>query len=426
MKTIKMILAGLLAALTLCTLAVGSAQAASLGWSIEGETFAELELEEEEVSVAGESLVLSISEPEATISCEKVEGSGSLIATASSKVTVELGECAVEPAGCTVKSITLKVKIEPVEIGSYFYYKVESLEEGKPLATISASGKECILPEKGEITGTAAAEAQADDFAEHPVTFSGEISEKANEELEAEEKSAFSLMYGKQAATLSGEFTLALSGANTSQGFQIFDGTGYLCTAAERECAAGNMIVLPSLKAENEVETEFSYGNLIAKCAVSKLEGSVTAPAAGVISIIRGTFTAVTFNTCGANCGVTAVNNGNQISGTNPLNFQIKPNTPLGSGAGLIRLLNLNVKIVCNTKTCNYEIPMTIQPRIDPFYIIGGTPAKFSSNGIPMKLIALGSDAACANTGSWRGVNMPGLVNRFKITEPATLYVTFT
>jgi hypothetical protein len=350
MRTIKLLIASLLGVLAIGAVVSGSVQADE--WRIESETLLERKLKEENVSLVSKPIALLVPGFGLTITCEKAEGGGKIFEGGSSEFKATLKTCTtkVEKAEktCSVSEpVVMEGKAQRIFAGKNTYEKLEP--KGKALAIIKLTGAECFLPEKTEVTGSIAGEVPSTEQAELPLKFSTKISETANKELKSEEKPELKLAFGKQSASLSGEITSKLSGANAKKNFQI-GVLARLCMFIEPNCPFSEYVLTTPLEVRNISPLKFEYGLVEVVCSEFVLEGATQARDFNPV----GSFASATVESCsweGEECTVI------------PLELPFKMDAerpPIVTGNGFFSLWGPNLstdfkfKIVCGEKTCIY------------------------------------------------------------------------
>ena len=411
MGPIKLTLAVALAVLIVGTIGASGASALESEWALEGEGLAELKLKEEKVGGAGGAVSLAVPGLGATVKCLESSESGKALEGGSGEITATLTKCeVVKLTACKVSEpLVMEAKASLIEAGGYFYGKLEALKAEKPLMTVVIKGAECALPEENKVTGKVAAAISLAEKKEQPVTFSEATSKKVNEGLKAEGEAELSLSFGKQAASLSGEFLISLKGANSGKEFALAPRTK-LCKVApmvnDRCPALKNYAAGTTLTFTNNVEFKFVYGALEPACKIAFLKGT-TAAAIGS-PLLNGTLTTVEFEECGGGCSAKAL--------STPWKVQFDAT---GVGDGLLVVRRATFKLFCAGKTCVYSGHSL------SFAVAGETPsANFSSPPQPLIMEAEGSEPTCPGTALWEGVIAVGGELNFNVGMPAPLWVT--
>jgi hypothetical protein len=400
------LLAGVAFTAIAAALLASSALALTPEYLIGVESFAELGVKEENTSSTGGSVTISIPGKSITVECKASSGSGKAFEGGTDENSISLSKCAVTKGeGCTAnETISLKVKTELIQAGSFFYRKVIA-KEGETLGTLTLNGEKCEMAGENKITGAVAAEISLDPLTAEPLKTSETISKTTNEKLKAEEKPELILKVGSQSASLTSEFSQKLSGENSGKEWQNAVGT-QLCTnvpANNGRCMGGNVLGVPTtLKAENEGNYSLVY-NRTATCQELKMEGPTTAAGAAVFANLS-TLT-IGVNQCGT-CTVTPE------SGPWRVTFTVGNQA---NGSGTMRLANATLKSVCAGETCIYE------ELAQPFIFTGGTPAKIKSDPVIMTSVA-GSAGTCDITAKWEAAGGGQL--KFKFPTPGTMFVT--
>jgi hypothetical protein len=203
----------LLVALGLMAFAAAAAQAEE--FTIEGKTFAELKIEEEEFEEeATSTMTLAIAKLGGRVNCllRTVDFPQNFFLWLTGGKTHRLvlyTMCTVldnnnNELPCTVaEPIDISILSSRTSLGGKTY-EVFTPSEGGTLGTLSMEGEECLLPAEAELKGTFAAETEAGERVKQPLTFSPEI--------EALLKTGMS--YGAHKATLTGKTLMWLSGSN--------------------------------------------------------------------------------------------------------------------------------------------------------------------------------------------------------------------
>ncbi len=415
MRAVRLLLASAFSILAIVALSAATASAAAIEseWMIEGETLSELEASEESISLSGGPISIIVP-GKWTVECKKASNSDAIFKGGTDKLVISLTECSVLtlPACKVSEPVALEAKATLIQVGESRYYKVEPLSAEKPFGTLTIKGAECTLPEKSEVKGSVAAEPSLEAQVKQPLTFSEAISKAANEGLKAESEAELELKVGSLSAKLSGELTMALSGANSGLQWGDYPFTR-LCTAQVPMCTGGQIIPkATTIKGETEAATKFKYEKngspVSAKCSSVKFEG-ITGTSGGAPLV--GTFTTAAL-TCEGGC--TAV----VEAGIMPLVFRIWATQNgdgrigmWGTGSPLVEF-----KIVCNAITCVYASSGLL------YKVKGGMPAKFSRPIVTQLTLRVGISEGCSDTGTWEGST--AAETKFKFTAPGTMYVT--
>ncbi len=415
MRAVRLLLASALGVLAIVALSAATASAAAIEseWMIEGETLSEMEASEESISLSGGPLSIIVP-GKWTVECKKASNSDAIFKGGTDKLVISLTECSVLslPACKVSEPVVLEAKATLIQVGESRYYKVEPLSAEKPFGTLTIKGAECTLPEKSEVKGSVAAEPSLEAQVKQPLTFSEAISKAANEGLKAESEAELELKVGSLSAKLSGELTMALSGANS--GLEWTD-TGFtrLCTTRVPMCMGGQIIGKgTTIKAETEAATKFKYEKMnnpvSATCTTSKLEG-LTSTSGGAPLV--GLFTTVAF-TCNGGCTV------GMKAATMPLvvSFVAEAN---GDGSVALRGTGgfAEFEVVCNGITCVYG------RRALSFLFIGGMPGKLLHGLVGMPLTSrTGSSGECSANATWEGSTAVDI--KYKFTTPGTMFLT--
>jgi hypothetical protein len=196
------------AAFAVLLLGAGVAQAAE--WKAKGKTFEELKLTSEEVTgVSTGSIKLEVPKLSVSIKCTTGTAAGSITKGGTGTGTFEFSKCSVVNAKeealktCTVtEPIKFGFKATMLELEESIYSKLTPSSE-ESFTSIKITGAECPIP-SAKVTGSTAGEFPAEENIEQSLTFSKIIGEKTGT----------SLMYGVNAATLTGVVLVKLSGAN--------------------------------------------------------------------------------------------------------------------------------------------------------------------------------------------------------------------
>lgn len=401
-----------LAACMLLVCAIFAASAAKAGaepseWTLEGETFAELEIKEEEVSLKGGPLSFEFVLSGVKATCNNIEGGGTLFQGGTDAITGTLSSCEVPklPKCKITKPVPLTVKSELFQTGGAFYDKFEALKSGGPLAVITT--EECILPKEIEVTGTVAAEVPQEELVEPPIKFSAELSKKVNESLKAEEKAELKLSSGGGAVKVSGSFTPPSTAKPKKP--QLRNRPTALCYAMKNVCPFGETFALgTNVVFVSEIENRFTIGTRVIKCT----GGNLTMPTGAEVNTsppLKGTLTEAGFENCeweNEECPVV-------------------PETPrgvryetTGGGAGTITLIKPSFITFCAGVFCRYDAA-TVQ-----FTYAPGNPAEMTAP--PQKQLQRNPESnekECAKTATWEGLIGAGKgVIWYKTTEPAAAW----
>ncbi len=416
MKTAKLLIASLLSLLAIGAVAATVAQALESEWLVQGQTFSELKLKEEKITLAGGPVTLSVPSKSASIECKTVEGSGKFIEGGSDEITAKLGKCAViTPKGCKVgETLTLEAKYQSVLTGGVYYEKLESLKEGVPLAKLAFSGECGALAEKPELTGAVAAEISHEELVKQPLKFSEAISNKVNKELKEDKLAELSFKLGFSTAFLSGEITTALAGANAGKLQQRANFTKICDTmpaARRNDCTGVAYPLNTAVKGEKTAAMKFLYNGISVKCTGAKFEGKTLVNNGRPLD---GEITTMVFNPCtntagGAACPVTA-------EGL-PYRFFFET---LTGGVGRFVIVAPKFKLVCGGITCEFVSPIGEYP----FLVAPNDPAAIA--GFPTAFImkyAVGP-AGCGMMGIWEKDSSGGSSVGYTLEVPKPLYVT--
>lgn len=404
MKVMKLVLATLFGILAMGIVATG-AQAQT--WLVEGKSLTELKQKEEKFTVANKgTITLSVPALKATIKCEKAEGSGKIFEAGTDELTLTLLSCsAAEFSKCKVEPIKLEAKTKLVQSSNSVYEEIEPKE--KAFGTVTITGAGCALPEKSSLTGLIIAETPLEELVERPVTMSEAITSKAKEELKTE----FNLKFGAQAAKLSGEYLMKLSGADIGEAWQP-EVITKLCHLSLQFCTAGETYETGTeITLVSEVQTRFEFTQNVV-CTGSTLQGSNILKEGAQIFVWIET---ATFGPC-----VDANNNACTVTGTGtPWSIGVTTRSNAKDGNALLN--NGSIELVCGLTTCNYNVSTLSTPT---FLLKGGsgaTPPKMSSPLIPMD--KAGVEMGCANSGFWKGVPA-GSMLKYEFIAPTELFVT--
>jgi hypothetical protein len=408
---IKLMLASVLGALTIGAVVPGSALAVTSEWMIEGKTFSELGLKEEEASFTSGSLKIIVPK-KLTLECQKVTGSGKAFSGGSDEVTLSLTQCTVlgVPACKVTEPMTMAIKAHEIEAGGYYYDIFEPQKEGSLFAQVNLSGAECSLPAKTLLNGSVVSETSIAVSKKQVITFSEGITNKTNKALKEESASEVKLTFGASQAFLVGELGLELSGKNAGKSTALYNFTR-LCKVAQtaqNTCPGPGIQYYPEgqeIKLENETQIKFEFG-ITTTCTASKLVGTTATDGAAPI---EGTFSTVEFNPCnvGTTCTVTTLGL--------PSLFLFDAT---GGGGGYLVLHEPEFKFVCGGTTCRYAAE-------DVGLIVNrGAPA--TAFALPYAMAKVEVPAACTNVGFWKGAGPLSIVEEFiyKFAAPNPLYVT--
>jgi hypothetical protein len=214
----KMGILGLSFVAALSLMAIGAVAAQAEEFTIEGKTFAELKIEQEEFEevAVSEFYALEVPTLKSTINCRlrTIDRPQSLLLWLTGGRThrlVLLTMCTVLDAlgnelPCTVREpIDLRILARRVPHAGKFYEVFEASEEGKELGTLEfekATG--CPLPLKLVMKGTFAAETEEGERVEQGLTYSAAINKLL----------ATKLLVGANEATTTGKTKMTLFGVN--------------------------------------------------------------------------------------------------------------------------------------------------------------------------------------------------------------------
>jgi hypothetical protein len=410
MRSIKLMLAAVLALLAMGVVGASCASALESEWAIEGEGLAELKLKEEKTGGGG---AISISVPGlgTTVKCLESSESGKALEGGSAEIVASLTKCeVVKLTACKVtEPVTMEAKAVLIEAGGYFYAKLEALKAEKPLMTVFVKGKECSLAEENKVTGKVAATVSTEETKEQPLVFSEATSKKVNEGLKAEGEAELSLSFGKQAASLSGQLLLSLKGANVGKEFMLAPRTK-LCKEApmanDRCPATKNYAAGTTLTFTNNAEFKFVFEALEPACKIGFLKGTTSAAIGS--PMLNGSLSTVEFEECGGGCSAKALKM--------PWKVQFDAT---GAGDGNLILRRAFFKLFCGGKTCVYS------GHFLSFAIFGATPsANFNSPPQPLIKEEEGSEPTCPGFALWEGVIAVGGELTFNVAAPAPMWVT--
>lgn len=211
-----------LAALAVVACSAGLAHAAE--YKIEGKSFAELKIEQEEFEETATSEFITFTiPPGARVNCRLsrvTSPTGLFLAfnlfTPNSHRLIVGTMCTVLDAmnnelPCTVvEPFDIKVLATIVVQGGKNYELMEGSEKGT-LGTLKLEGAECSLPKTLSVTGTLGAETEAGERVEQPRTYSSEI----NKLLGAK------LFFGTKEVGISGKTVVTLVGKNKGKKWGI-------------------------------------------------------------------------------------------------------------------------------------------------------------------------------------------------------------
>jgi hypothetical protein len=399
MKAVKLTPICVLCVLVAALFAAGSAQATASEWLIGGQTFSELSLEKESVSISGGTMTMTTSFFGIAIQCKKTEGSGTLSKGGLDEITLKLSSCEVPSmTKCKVSEpLTLNAKFEPLLTGDTYYDKVS------PTGTVTITGEGCILPKEGKVGGSVAAQMSLDASVKQSLKFSKEISKTVNEQLEAEKAAPLKLTYGEFTVTLDGEFQMALSGEHGGDDWWggLFT---RLCkaepTPADTCPGAQYWPTETTIKLEKQVTMKFFDGGLATKCTSSKFEGKTVIEGSAPL---EGTWSVLDFTNCTNGCTV-------KVLGL-PNVFHLE--TRSQEGLGRMDLLQLEIEIACPAQTCVYERFRTVFL----FYPLA-TP-EFETPDDKMNKVS--GPAGCATYGYWEGEDTNSNA-KYKVETPTPIF----
>jgi hypothetical protein len=405
-----------------------TAVAAESEWMVENQTFSALKVSEETLSLSGGPIALSASSSSTVVECAKVSGSGKLFKGGTDELTVTLGGCkVVKPTSCTVgETVKMPVKTELAEAGEMTYEKLVPVKAGEPLATLLFTGVSCSLKKESPLKGSLAVQFSPEPGVKQAFEFSEAISKSVNEELAEEKASSLSLTLGEASATMTGEFPMALSGAQVGRAWSQALPTR-LCNYPGRlrgGCGPGNPPGWPAateVRLENEGSMRLSYSGRLMTCAESVLSGPTSAE---IGTPLPGAFGTAYFAKCtgasGESCSAEPFNQ--------PYPFSIVRYLGMLRGNGYLWWGGMMIKLECAgpALTCVYKVTNSAEQNVHG-YVTGGNPvAKVNLLITPTRLekVANGSDAGCSSSdGSWEGASA-GASAKFKVTEPAPMFVT--
>ncbi len=402
-----------LLAVTVVSLALGMAVAATAyaveaEWMLGSSTLTELSLSEEKVAISGGTVTLTVPEKAITIQCKATGGSGKLLKAGLGELSLSLKACEVLKLPCKVSEpVTIEAKTSSLLTGGLPYEVLEGTKEGKPLSTITVTGKECVLPEKSELTGKVAAQISLEESVKQALKFSEATSKAANKALKEESKAELTLQLGKSVAYLGGEPLTSLTGEkHVGEEFDDVFATK-LCKEdppARDECpAAKNYPATTTVTAEKEGSVKIvpaGMGGFI--CDASKLEGTLN-QASG--APLLASFPTVSFTSCKRGMETCTVNT---LGLPYTVQFKI---TALSQGP--MRVLNPKFEIWCAAEMhCTYGNV----PQLPSLQVTGGEPAK----AVMSAFVLLNTQMGCPVTAKWEGIGTTNNVIEYKFTAPGS------
>jgi hypothetical protein len=405
MRRTSLLVIGVLAAL-----ALGATQASAASvtdqWLVEGETFSELGIEEEEVEVTGGSLAIAIPSLKITIECATVEGTGKVKSGGTGELSLSLSKCkTIGSKACEVtKPIVIKEKSMLIRAGGSYYEEFSPQEAALGTAYF---GEECALGEEVPIKGSVAGEAPLGGEVESTLNFSQAITEAVNESLGEEKESTLELSIVKHTAFFSGKLKTVLSGAH-SGGEWVLAPRTTLCKMApvgRNQCAEGQLWEAgTTIWLQQVVEMRFKIGLAEFNCISSVLEGTTSVEEGNPLT---GTLTTVAFTGC-SECSV------EPLSASYPVEFYTR-----GAGNGAMFIMRPRFKFICPGGNCVYS-DTDVVLRL----IAGGAQAGAISETQEMNKEAMGSAAGCAAKAKWEGVTNPVPQIFYHFESPMPMWVT--
>jgi hypothetical protein len=407
--------------------AAGIAVGAESEWMVENQTFSALKVSEETLSLSGGPITLSASSSSTVVECAKVSGSGKVFKGGGDELAVTLNGCkVVKPVACQVgETVKMAVKTELVEVGEITVDKLVPMKVGEPLTTFAFTGVFCSLEKETPLKGSLAVQPSPEPGIKQAFEFSETISKSVNEALEEEEASPLSLTLGEAQASLTGQFPMALSGAQVGNPWARALRTS-ICKYAGRVnggCTPNNTYIWKAgtvIRLENEGSMRLTFSGRLMTCAEAVLAGPNGADWA---LPLPGSFETAYFAKCtgssGESCTATPFGQ--------PYPFSIVRWLGTTAGNGYLWWSDMMIELECAspTLTCVYRATNSAEQNVHAF-ITGGNPAKVNLLITPTRLmkVAKGSDAACSNEdGFWEGSSL-GVSAKYKIVEPTPLYVT--
>ncbi len=348
-----------------------------------------------------------------TLECKKGEASGKILEGGKDEITTKFTTCEiVKTPTCKVSEpLTVSTKFKMIEAGESYYPDFEALKEGSPLATIVLTGKECTLPAESKLTGAVAAEILLEEEAEQEkLKFSEAISSAANKSLKEGSEAELKLLFGKETASVSGEFVPPIR----EQAKRPWRPAVFTRLCSEREPRCPEFVNPPviydtgtEIEIENVVQNKFVYkvgaNTKEPICNTSFLHGPTTSAGAAPL---RAEFLVVGFFECGGGaCTVEA--------GATPFPIRFEAT---GMGRGTMTILKPSFQITCEGVACVYQASRMI------FKVLPGVAPELESGPQPMVKTA-GSAETCSATAKWEGIAMVGGKLWYEIA-PKPLYVT--
>lgn len=381
---------------------------------------------------------LSIPALKIEINCEKFSTTtGFVNSTTDAELQLLYEECTVlinegakleEASGCEIvvnhtgdnrHHITATALLLPTE-----------LKDGTPAVLVekiiakvlTKEGIGCTLPKTTEIKGEVCLKVDKNDTVEPELLASEELQSLCKERLTLESASEGTgvkdkILYGINEAFITSKTTIALSGAHKGLTFGVTSSVApiekpLLCKAKEGPCEAYGLGTKLSPNLESEAKFVFLYEGeeLEPPCRVSSMGGATTKEGEEALT---GEWTALTFKECGGGlCTVTAQHL--------PYKFAITATT---EGNGTMVWSSGGGGAPAFTIKCLGAAKCIYGATEVAFTITGGSPAKLSNSGVPLKR-ETGSGEACGETGAkWEGVAAAEGKILYKITTPSPLFV---
>jgi len=370
------------------------------GWDLEGETLAGSEA----ISVGGAALALTGPKTGISVECKLVEGGGKIGKGGTDELKASYTKCTLAGAPACKVSEPLVLNGETELIhgskGGYFE-RLKPLKTSETLATVVFKGEECALAEKSKLTGSVAVGLSPEESGTRTLKTSKAISEAA--EIEG---GKYELSFGGFKSTMTSEFALKLSGANSGvEWFRAVEPK--LCKVAPVMglCPAGETWEEgDQLWMDLERPIKFKIGFATFLCTETNVKGEI-----GTLNedgSIWGPINAWD-STCIEGCTLEPDDE------TFPweLGFGAR-----ADGAGFVGFREVRVKITCGATVCNYADP-TVYFRT----FVGGSPAKAEAPLLSMSLQE-GSGAECGLFAFFKGEGDTSVA--FMFQTPESLYVT--
>jgi hypothetical protein len=382
---------------------LGTASLAQAEWLAKGETFEEAGVKEEGITGSGGAFKFTVATLSVTYKCNKVSSTGKVIQGGTDKETLKFTECKVfnskevELKACPiVEPITFEAKTELVEVEGIVYDKFTPANE-KSFGTIKFKSEECSIGTEVVVSGSTAAQLKEEELIEQPFTFS----EKATSATKT------GLLFGKNAATIEGTLTQALSETKKGTEWQGAVVTTALCrTNALMTCAGAEIFarfsaVESALEGAGKAVLKLVGTTLQPECNKSILNSETLTKRAQPVLLKVLNFT---LEECNEACTVTESTIGPAASAVRAIQGEF-PN-------GNLTFAKIKIKLVCGglvPRTCVYEQTNLVEK------MLGGMNAKIKVNEAEITRTS-GMAAVCGSEAKWTG--------NYLVSAVAPLYVT--